>query len=322
MRAESRTDVLLSPAAPHETRKIVLQVKRIKRQVSGVLLLDKPHGISSNAALQQAKRLYQAAKAGHTGNLDPIATGLLPLCFGEATKFSQFLLDANKTYEAIFTLGRTTTTGDAEGELVSQQPVDVTRCQVEAALQRFVGEIEQVPPMHSAIKFQGKALYTYARAGVEIERKARQVTIYSLTLDAFDKDELRVTVECSKGTYIRVLAEDLGKALGCGAFMQALRRTRIGDFNLSQSVTLPQLEAMSAADRDGLLRPADCLIESMPRIVLDDDSAFYVRQGQAVWLPKQKASGLVRLYDEKQVFVGLGQIGDDGKVAPKRLVVR
>jgi tRNA pseudouridine55 synthase len=299
-----------------------LQVKRIKRQVSGVLLLDKPHGITSNAALQQAKHLYQAAKAGHTGNLDPIATGLLPVCLGEATKFSQFLLDANKTYQAVFTLGQTTSTGDAEGEVVSRHPVSVTREQVETVLKGFVGQIEQVPPMHSAIKFQGKALYTYARAGVEIERAARKVTIYSLTLDGFEGDTVRVTVECSKGTYIRVLAEDVGRALGCGAFMQALRRIRIGAFDIGQAVTLPQLGSMSLADRDGLLLQADCLVEDMPRIVLDADSAYYVRQGQSVWMPKQKAGGLVRLYDEKQTFIGLGQIGDDGKVAPKRLVVQ
>ncbi len=298
-----------------------MQVKRIKRQVSGVLLLDKPHGISSNAALQQAKRLYQAAKAGHTGNLDPIATGLLPVCFGEATKFSQFLLDANKTYQAVFTLGQTTNTGDAEGEVLTRRPVDVARDRVEAVLKQFVGTIEQVPPMHSAIKFQGRALYTYARAGMEIEREARKVNIYSLSLDGFEGDTVRVTVECSKGTYIRVLAEDVGQALGCGAFMQALRRIRIGGFDIGQAATLPQLEAMGLADRDGALLPPDCLVENMPRIELDADSAYYVRRGQSVWLPKQKAGGLVRLYDEKQMFMGLGQIGDDGKVAPKRLVI-
>ena len=299
-----------------------MQVKRIKRQVNGVLLLDKPFGISSNAALQHAKRLYQAAKAGHTGNLDPIATGLLPVCLGEATKFSQFLLDANKTYQATFVFGQTTTTGDAEGEVLSRHPVDLTRDQVELALERFVGEIEQVPPMYSALKHQGKALYTYARAGVEIERAARQIKIYRLSLDAFEKDEIQITVECSKGTYIRVLAEDLGRSLGCGAYMKALRRTHIGDFDIGQSVTLPQIEAMEIPERDRLLLPADCLLERMPKILLDPDSAYYVRQGQAVWLPKQEKRGLVRLYDEKQALIGLGEIGDDGKVAPKRLLVQ
>ncbi|HUW50381.1 MAG TPA: tRNA pseudouridine(55) synthase TruB [Sulfuricella sp.] len=298
-----------------------MQFKRVKRPISGVLLLDKPHGISSNGALQRAKGLYQAAKAGHTGNLDPIATGLLPICFGEATKFSQFLLDANKTYQAVFKLGQTTTTGDSEGEITSSSPVDVSRGQIEKALQQFIGTIFQVPPMHSALKFQGKALYTYARAGIEIERAARQVTIYSLTLDAFAGHELTVTVECSKGTYIRVLAEDFGRVLGCGAYMLALRRTRIGDFEIGQAATLEQLEALSQEARDARLLPPDCLLNRLPRILLDQESAYYFRQGQAIWLPKQAHSGVVVVYDEKHCLVGIGEITDDGKIAPKRLVV-
>ncbi|MDD5241537.1 MAG: tRNA pseudouridine(55) synthase TruB [Sulfuricella sp.] len=297
------------------------QFKRIKRHINGVLLLDKPYGISSNGALQQAKRMFQAAKAGHTGNLDPIATGMLPICFGEATKFSQFLLDANKTYRAVFKLGQTTVTGDSEGEITSTTPVDVSREQVELALQQFLGTILQVPPMYSALKFQGKALYTYARAGVEIERAAREVTIYSLTLDAFAGDELTVTVECSKGTYIRVLAEDLGKALGCGAYMLALRRTRIGDFEIGQALTLEQLEALDLEARDAQLLSSDCLLGRLPKIELDREGAFYFRQGQAIWLSKQVHSGVVAVYDEKHCLVGTGEIMDDGKVAPKRLVV-
>lgn len=298
-----------------------MQFKRIKRPINGVLLLDKPHGISSNGALQQAKRMYQAAKAGHTGNLDPIATGMLPICFGEATKFSQFLLDANKTYQAVFKLGQTTTTGDSEGEITSSSPVDVSREQVEQALQQFIGVISQVPPMHSALKFQGKALYTYARAGIVIERAARQVTIYSLTLDAFSGHELSVTVECSKGTYIRVLAEDLGRMLGCGAYMLALRRTRIGDFQIGQASTLEQLETLSPEARDAQLLPPDCLLKKLPKIALDRESSYYFREGQAIWLPKQTYSGVVVVYDEKNCLVGIGEIADDGKVAPKRLVV-
>ena len=297
-----------------------MQFKRIKRPVSGVLLLDKPFGISSNGALQVAKRLYQAAKAGHTGNLDPIATGLLPVCFGEATKFSQYLLDANKTYQAVFKLGQTTTTGDSEGEVTSRCPVDVTRAQVERVLQQFIGPILQVPPMYSALKFQGKALYTYARAGVEIERTAREVTIYGLTLDTFAGDELTVTVECSKGTYIRVLAEDMGRALGCGAFMQALRRTRTGGFEIGQAVTLEQLEELGIEDRDRQLLPPDCLVSEFPKITLDRDSAFYFRQGQSIWLPRQVHTGLMVLYDEEQGLIGIGEIAPDGKIAPKRLV--
>ena len=286
-----------------------------------MLLLDKPFGISSNGALQQAKRLYQAAKAGHTGNLDPIATGLLPVCFGEATKFSQFLLDAGKTYQATFKLGKTTTTGDSEGEITSSHDVTLTLEQVEQALKPFVGPILQVPPMHSALKFQGKALYTYARAGIEIERVARPVTIYSLSLDSFSGDELSVTVACSKGTYIRVLGEDLGRVLGCGAYMQALRRTRIGRFDIDQTITLDQLDGLDMAARDASLLPPDCLLDSFPKLTLDKDSTHYFRQGQAIWLPKQVHEGVVVLYDENQALVGIGEVAEDGKIAPKRLVV-
>lgn len=299
-----------------------MQVKRIKRAISGVLLLDKPHGFSSNGALQKAKWLYQAAKAGHTGNLDPIATGLLPICFGEATKFSQFLLDANKTYQAVFKLGQTTNTGDSEGEVTSRTTVNLSRAQIEQVLQQFIGPIRQVPPMHSALKFQGKALYTYARAGVEIERQAREVTIYRLLLDDFSGDELTVTVECSKGTYIRVLGEDIGHALGCGAYMQALRRTHTGGFDISQALTLEQLEAMRPEERDARLLPPDCLLAGMPAINLDRDSAHYFRQGQSIWLPKQQHRGMVIVYDEKHGLIGIGEVAADGKIAPKRLLVQ
>lgn len=299
----------------------ILQEKRIKRKISGVLLLDKPAGITSNSALQQAKRLYQAEKAGHTGNLDPIATGLLPLCFGEATKFSQYLLDANKTYQAVVKLGQTTSTGDIEGEILSTQTVNVNLSQVQQALQGFLGTISQVPPMYSALKHQGKALYTYARAGVEIERKPRDVTIFTLVLDDFRGDELTITVACSKGTYIRVLAEDIGQVLGCGAHLMALRRTVIGPFDLSHAVTLSQLEATDVAGRDALLLPPDTLIEALPKLAFDAESAFYLRQGQAIWRAKQTAGTILRLYDEQDRFIGVGEVMLDGKVAPKRLVV-
>lgn len=307
--------------AAFQTDIVMPQEKRIKRPVSGVLLLDKPSGISSNAALQQAKRLYQAAKAGHTGNLDPIATGLLPICLGEATKFSQFLLDANKTYQAIFALGQTTTTGDSEGEVISRQAVHVTRTQAERVLRQFVGQIRQMPPMYSALKHQGRALYSYARAGIEIEREPREITIYSLELDAFENNELCVTVTCSKGTYIRVLAEDVGRALGCGAFMKALRRTAIGDFGITQATTLLQLEQMNLEQRDAQLLPVDCLLEGMAKVELDGDSTHYVRQGQPVWLAKLPGKGLVRLYGRGAGFLGIGEITADGKVAPRRLIV-
>lgn len=298
------------------------QFKRIKRAISGVLLLDKAYGISSNTALQQVKRLFQAEKAGHTGSLDPLATGLLPLCFGEATKFSQYLLDADKTYQAVIKLGATTTTGDVEGEIISQHPVAVSPLQVAQVLQGFIGSVQQIPPMYSALKHQGKALYSYARAGIEIERKSREITIYSLDLDKFSGDELSVTVSCSKGTYIRVLAEDIGAKLGCGAHLNALRRIATGGFDISHALTLPQLEQMTAEQRDASLFPADCLLDGIPKVILDSESAFYVQQGQEVWQAKQSNRGLVSLYGPDQVFLGLGEITDSGKVAPKRLVVK
>jgi len=297
-----------------------LQFKRIKRRVDGVLLLDKPAGISSNSALQKAKMLFQAAKAGHTGNLDPVATGLLPVCFGEATKFSQFLLDADKTYQAEFTFGQTTTTGDAEGEITSNLPVNVTQPQLEQALLDFTGEISQVPPMYSALKHQGRALYEYARKGVEIERQARAVTIYRLTLDTFDGTRARVTVKCSKGTYIRVLAEDVGHALGCGAFMSALRRTATSSFGINDALTLEQLNEMDMAQRDTCLLPLDVLVKDLAKVVLDTDSAFYLMRGNPVWLPRQTERGEVRLYEEGGAFLGVGVAMDDGKIAPRRLV--
>lgn len=298
-----------------------MQFKRIKRAVSGVLLLDKAHGISSNTALQQVKRLFQAEKAGHTGNLDPIATGLLPVCFGEATKFSHYLLDANKRYQARFRLGATTNTGDSEGEILSQQPVTASRNDVEKVLKTFVGPIKQIPPMHSALKHQGKALYTYARAGIEIHREPRDVMIYSLTLDAFSGDELNVTVHCSKGTYIRVLGEDIGAALGCGAHMIALRRIETGKFTLSDAFSLSQLELMTPEQRDATLLPCDCLLEGLPKVTLDSESAYYIQQGQQVWQAGQSEKGPVSLYGPGHVFLGLGEITDEGKTAPRRLIL-
>lgn len=300
----------------------MLQVKRVKRAINGVLLLDKPHGISSNGALQQVKRIYQAAKAGHTGNLDPIATGLLPVCLGEATKFSQYLLDANKTYQARFKLGQTTTTGDSEGEILTKQPVNVTLAQIEAVLLQFSGKMLQIPPMYSALKHQGKALYTYARAGVEIERKAREVNIYSIQLDEFVGDELAFTVACSKGTYIRVLGEDIAKVLGCGAHMIALRRTIIGEFRIENALTIPQLDNMTMQERDAQLLAPDCLVSGLPSVELDVDSAYYFMQGQSVWKAKQNYRGQVRVYDAQHDFLGIAEITDEGKVAPKRLIVK
>lgn len=297
-----------------------MQFKRPKRQINGILLLDKPIGFSSNQALQKIKWLLKAAKAGHTGTLDPLATGLLPLCFGEATKFAHFLTDADKTYIATIKLGATTTTGDAEGEVLTTSPVNVSRSEFEQACQQFTGEISQTPPMYSALKFEGKALYEYARAGVEIERQARRVTIHSIEVNSFAGDVAVVTVTCSKGTYIRTLAEDIGKQLGCGAHLIGLRRTATADYQIAQAVTLEQFEAMSEEERLAALAPPDSAVHYLPAITLDDDGAFYLLQGQAVWRSGAIPSGLLRLYNEQQVFLGLGELQDDGKIAPKRLM--
>lgn len=297
-----------------------MQFKRQKKNISGILLLDKPLGFSSNQALQKIKWLFKAAKAGHTGTLDPLATGLLPLCFGEATKFAHFLTDADKTYIATIKLGATTTTGDAEGEVLSTHVVNVSRQDFETASTLFVGEISQTPPMYSALKFEGKALYEYARAGVEIERQARLVTIHNIEVNSFAGDVAVITVTCSKGTYIRTLAEDIGKRLGCGAHLTGLRRTATADYRIEQAITLEQFEAMDDEQRMAALAPPDSAVHYLPAITLDDDGAFYLLQGQAVWRSGVIPSGLLRLYNEQQVFLGLGELQDDGKIAPKRLM--
>ena len=297
-----------------------MQFKRIKRPIDGVLLLDKPAGISSNQALQQARRLYQAAKAGHTGSLDPFATGLLPLCFGEATKFSHYLLDADKAYRATLHLGAVSTTGDTEGEIIQRGPVEIERAQMEAILQGFLGEINQVPPMYSALKHQGKALYEYARDGVEIEREPRQVTIYQLALIELAGNVAVIEVSCSKGTYIRTLAEDIGEALGCGAYLTGLRRLRSGGFDLAQALTLEQLEVLSETARDAVLLPPDALLADLPQVALDEDSAYYLCQGQAIWKAGQHQQGTVRLYAPGPRFLGLGEVTNDGTIAPRRLL--
>ncbi|MDD2933856.1 MAG: tRNA pseudouridine(55) synthase TruB [Methylotenera sp.] len=298
-----------------------MQFKRIKKHINGILLLDKPLGFSSNQALQKVKWLLQAAKAGHTGTLDPLATGLLPLCFGEATKFAHYLTDADKTYLATVKLGVTTTTGDAEGEVLSTESVNVSQAQLAQVCRQFVGEISQIPPMYSALKHEGKALYEYARAGIEIERKARLVTIHSITLNALVDNIATLTVSCSKGTYIRTLAEDIGHQLGCGAHLIGLRRTATANYDITQAVTLEQFEALSAEQRIATLRPADSSVLHLPAVTLDSDSTFYLQQGQAVWRSGVIPQGLLRLYNEQQVFLGLGEQLSDGKIAPKRLIV-
>jgi tRNA pseudouridine55 synthase len=298
-----------------------LQYKRPKKNINGVLLLDKPIGFSSNQALQKVKWLYQAAKAGHTGTLDPLATGLLPLCFGEATKFAHYLTDADKTYVATIKLGITTNTGDAEGAVLTTHSVLTNQAQFAATCAQFVGKISQIPPMYSALKHEGKALYEYARAGIEIERPPRVISIHSIDVNSYVLDVAVVTVACSKGTYIRTLAEDIGRQLGCGAHLIGLRRTLTANYKISQAVTLEQFEAMSTEERQSALLPADSAVQHLPAIILNADAQHYLQQGQAVWQSGVIESGLLRLYSEQQEFLGLGELADDGKIAPKRLIV-
>jgi len=294
------------------------------RNVHGILLLDKPVGMTSNAALQKIKWLFFAKKAGHTGSLDPLATGLLPICFGEATKISAFLLDADKHYRVRIKLGETTTTGDAEGEVVEQRPVgELDREKLEALLKTFEGEIEQVPPMYSALKHKGVRLYKLAREGVEVERPARQVTIHSLTLLTVESPELELDVSCSKGTYVRTLAEDIGEKLGCGAHVTLLRRTGVGPFASDKMITLEALEALREEDRfsmDDLLLPMDYGLADWPSVHLNSDSSFYLKQGQAVFVPNAPTEGQVKIYGPDELFLGIGLVQDDGKIGPKRLI--
>jgi tRNA pseudouridine55 synthase len=292
----------------------------MKRKVDGVLLLDKPVGLTSNTALQKAKRLFNAAKAGHTGTLDPFATGLLPLCFGEATKFSQFLLDADKVYEAEVLLGVRTSSGDLDGDVIAESPVSLDEARLRAALQAFLGEIEQVPPMHSALKHQGRPLYEYARQGVEIPRKARRVTVHGLELLSFTPPTCVLRVHCSKGFYVRALADDLGQALGCGGHLVGLRRLAVGGFSVADAYTLETLAAQSPDSLDACLAPADRLIQGLPMQQLDQESAWQMLHGQAVWLPRLQVGTLFRLYDPDQVFLGVGVVNEEGKLAPQRLV--
>ena len=255
---------------------LVVRQRITRRALHGVLLLDKPLGLSSNDALQKAKWLLRAEKAGHTGTLDPLATGLLPLCFGAATKFSQVSLDADKAYEAVLMLGVTTTTGDAEGEVLERRDVAVSRAQIDAVVAQFTGLIDQVPPMYSALKFEGRPLYEYARAGITIDRPSRQITIHSIdVLDwrAEQPDRLTIAVRCTKGTYIRTLAEDIGRDLGCGASLAALRRTVAGPLNVTQAITLDALAALTEAEREALLRPPDSLLADWPALCLPEDEA-------------------------------------------------
>ncbi len=300
------------------------QRRRKGRNVNGIVVLDKAQGLSSNAALQQVKRLYEANKAGHTGSLDPLATGVLPLCLGEATKVSQFLLDSDKKYRARIKLGERTDSGDSAGAVIERSDsTSIGRQAVENALEQFRGTISQVPPMYSALKVDGVPLYKLARKGKEVERESRQITIYSIELTIFEDSEIELEVACSKGTYIRTIADDLGQILGCGAHIVALRRTQAGVFTEQDCVKREFLE--SEKERAGLeaidqlLIPMDSAIDDLPVVVLPSSTALCIRNGQSVLVRHLPEAGLVRLYDEEQ-FIGIGCIDDDGKVAPRRLI--
>ncbi len=300
-------------------------VKRKRVPVHGVLLLDKPPGMSSTQALAKAKWLLNAEKAGHTGTLDPFATGLLPLCFGEATKFAQDLLEADKTYEAVVRLGITTATGDTEGEVVDTRPAEVSRDQVQAVIATFRGPIRQVPPMHSALKRDGKPLYEYARAGITLEREAREVVIHSLELTAIALPEITLRVTCSKGTYVRVLGEDIGAALGCGAHLRALRRTGIDTLALSSATTLEALASLADGERAASLLPVDSLLSSFPRLELDAELACRFRQGQRIALSRAGIvppcrEGRVRVVGPDGGLLGTGMLAEDALLRPERLM--
>ena len=298
-------------------------MKKVRDLVDGVLLLDKPVGFSSNDALIKAKRILNAKKAGHTGTLDPFATGLLPLCFGEATKFSQDLLEADKTYETTVHLGIKTNTGDTEGEMIETREVDISLAQIEPVLARFRGPIMQVPPMYSALKRDGKAYYEYAREGITLEREARAVTIHELELVSFESPFLKLRVKCSKGTYIRVLGEDIGEALGCSAHLNALRRVQVGELTTDKMITMAELEA-HAAPRT-LLAPVDALLSSFPAIELNPDLAKRFLHGQRLALGKEEgiavpaSLGRVRVYESGRLL-GTAILGDYAILSPERLI--
>ncbi len=289
------------------------------RKVDGIILLDKRQGVSSNKALQEVRRLFNANKAGHTGSLDPLATGLLPLCFGEATKVSAMMLDDNKRYQAVIKLGVVTDSGDTEGQIIAENAVpELSKSQIEGCLAGFLGEIEQVPPMYSALKYQGKKLYELAREGITVERKARQITIFELNMLDFDAETITIDVLCSKGTYIRSLAEDIGQKLGCGATLSALRRTQAGRFNIVDALTIEQCQEMTLEQLSAQLLAVDQPLEYVPKIELSDSQACLVQQGQQIDYHSQAIQGMVRMYQD-QSFLGLGEMLLNGKLAPKKI---
>ncbi|NRF24629.1 tRNA pseudouridine(55) synthase TruB [Vibrio coralliilyticus] len=305
--------------------------RRKGRPIDGVILLDKPTGISSNDALQKVKRIYFAEKAGHTGALDPLATGMLPICLGEATKFSQFLLDSDKRYRVIAKLGERTNTSDSDGEVVETRPVDVDMTKLEACIDKFRGESEQVPSMFSALKYQGKPLYEYARQGIKVPREARKITVYEIILHRFEGDEVEMEVHCSKGTYIRTIVDDLGEMLGCGAHVTMLRRTAVANYPYEKMVTLEQLNELleqahsdEVAPRevlDPLLLPMDTAVEDLPEVNLNAEQTDLVQHGQPVYVLGVPEGTLRMTSGDERTFIGVAELNDDGKVAPKRLVV-
>lgn len=302
-----------------------------RRSINGILLLDKPKGMTSNQALQSIKQLFSASKVGHTGSLDPLAIGLLPLCFGEATKFSQFLLNADKTYQVSARLGIKTNTGDAEGEVIKTRDIpNYTRDQLENILSHFRGLISQIPPMFSALKHNGQPLYKLARQGIVVERNPRTVTIHRLRLingvgnadkNSSAKSLLNLEIKCSKGTYIRTLVEDIGEALGCGAFVQDLRRIGVAHYDAEQMVSLEELKNLSQAECDKKLLSLDSLLTEWPVLRISQAAAYYLYRGQGILLPNLPKQGLLRLLlQESGQFIGIGEILEDGRVAPRRLV--
>lgn len=317
----------MAAPARREHRGRTLARRTRGRDVNGVIVLDKPVGMSSSDAVQQVKRQFAARKVGHTGSLDPLATGVLPLCLGNATKFSQYLLNSDKRYLSDVRLGVSTNSGDADGEVLARREVaGVDRARIETALDAFRGEIEQVPSMFSAVKHHGKPLYKLARQGIEVEREARPVTIYHNKIVAFDGTRLTLDIHCSKGTYVRTIAHDLGEALGCGAHVEVLRRTQAGPYGEDDLATLEEIEAARGAGRlDALLRPVASTVGQWPEVALSGAPAFYLKQGQPVQVPHAPTAGWVRLVEgthDEGTFIGVGEILDDGRVAPRRLIVK
>jgi tRNA pseudouridine synthase B (EC 4.2.1.70) len=306
--------------------------RRRGRDIHGVLLLDKPQGASSNDVLQKVKRLYNANRAGHTGALDPLATGMLPVCLGEATKFSQYLLDSDKRYRVIAKLGQRTDTSDADGQIVEERPMTFNATELASALESFRGETMQVPSMYSALKYQGKKLYEYARQGIDVPREARPIVVYELLFIRHEGDELELEIHCSKGTYIRTIVDDLGEKLGCGAHVIMLRRLAVSRYPVDRMVTLEQLQALVAQAEeqnipaaqllDPLLMPMDSPASDFPVVNLPLTSSVYFKNGNPVRSSGGPGSGLVRVTEgEEGKFIGMGEVDDEGRVAPRRLVV-